>query len=270
MSRQQTTLQRAVELAGIGLHTGEAVTMCVAPASAGTGLVFVRGEVRIPARPENVQPGARNTTLARGGAKVHTVEHVLAALHGCGVDNAEIALSADEPPVMDGSALPLCRALRDAGLAELDAPAEVFSVPRITAVRDAGHAAVLALPADTLRISFFISYDHDLIPHQEHDVEITAENFLEQIAPARTYGFIEEVEALRAAGLALGGSEENALVIRPDGYSSELRFDNEPVRHKILDMVGDLALLGRCVRGHFVGFRSGHSLTGLLVKKLLG
>ena len=142
-------------------------------------------------------------------------------------------------------------------------------MPGITVAEEPGKAAAMALPCESFRISFLISYNHPLVPAQQFDITVDPGAYSAQVAPARTYGFIEEVEALRKAGLAKGGSTDNALVIYQDRYSSELRFSNEPVRHKAADMLGDIALLGRRVRGHFIGYRSGHALSAQLMKKLL-
>lgn len=268
MTYRQTTLGGIVEICGVGLHTGAAVRMRLLPADADTGRVFMLGGARIPALAANAVINPRNTTLCAGGASAHTVEHVLSALYGLGVDNAVIEMDAPEPPAADGSALPFVREIIDAGIVPLDKDDSYITVGAPLFVENRGAASVFAVPCDVFRVSFAISYDHPLVPHQVFDAVIDADAYAGLVAPARTYGFIEEVEALRKAGLALGGSEDNALVIHRDRYSSDPRFDNEPVRHKALDMIGDLSLLGRRVRGHFFGCRSGHALNAELARRI--
>ena len=267
----QTTLAREVVVSGTGLHTGTDVRMVMQPAPAETGIVFHTQDGTIPCSVAHASPdAARNTTLRRGEASLHTVEHVLAALSGLGIDNAVVALGrAAEPPVMDGSALPLCHALREAGVRALEASSRFFEVSRPLFVEDPGRAAAAVLPHDGFRITVLIGYDHPLVRTQSFDAELTEQSFLDQVAPARTYGFIEEVETLRKAGLALGGNEDNAVVIYPDRFSTDLRMENELAAHKALDMIGDLALLGRRVRGHFIGYRSGHALNARLVRAIM-
>jgi UDP-3-O-[3-hydroxymyristoyl] N-acetylglucosamine deacetylase len=269
-SYRQTTLAAEVLMEGVGLHTGRTVHMALKPAPPETGVVFVSQGVRIPANIQNAaQHAARNTTLQKGDAALHTVEHVLAALSGLCVDNAVVELDGPEPPAMDGGALPLCRAMRQAGIRELDADMEYFTIKQPVFVEDPGRAAAAALPHHGFRVTFLIGYNHPLVHEQSFDADITPDSFSDTIAPARTYGFIEEVDALRSAGLALGGSEDNAIVIYPDRFSTDLRMPNELAAHKALDMIGDLALLGRRVRGHFIGYRSGHALNARLVRALI-
>lgn len=268
MTYRQTTLGGIIEICGAGLHTGAAARMRLLPVDAGTGRVFDLNGARIPALAAHAEVNPRNTTLRAGDAAVHTVEHVLSALYGLGVDNAVIELDAPEPPVADGSAAPFVNEILRAGIVPLDQNDSYIRVDAPVLSETMGAAAVFAVPCDAFRVSFAISYDHPLVPHQEFDAVIAAAAYAEQVAPARTYGFIEEVEALRRAGLALGGSGDNALVIYKDSYSSGLRFDNEPARHKVLDLIGDLSLLGRRVRGHFFGYRSGHALNAALVRRI--
>lgn len=267
---RQTTLSAEARIQGAGLHTGAPATLVLKPAPADTGVVFLTQGERIPATVAHAAlHAARNTTLSSGNATLHTVEHVLAALSGMGVDNAFVELDAPEPPAMDGSALPLARAIQSAGAADLDKDADYLVIEKPVFVEDPGRAAAAALPHNGFRVTVFIGYDHPLCRTQSFDAEITPERFFAACAPARTYGFIEEVDALRRAGLALGGSEQNAVVIYPDRFSSELRFDNELAAHKALDMIGDLALAGRRLRGHFIGYRPGHALNARLVRAIL-
>ena len=270
MTYTQTTLAAEISLSGLGLHTGRTVRMAVRPASADTGIVFVVQGARIPASIAFAQQSAaRNTTLRSGDAAVHTVEHVLSALSGLGVDNAEVELDAAEPPAMDGSALPLCQALLRTGIRTLDAVSDYLEIRGPLIEEDPGRAAAAALPFPGFRVTFFLEYDHALVRRQVFDAVLDADAYQHQVAPARTFGFIEEVQALRDAGLALGGSEDNAVVIYPDRFSSPLRLPHELAAHKAADMIGDLALLGRRVRGHFIGLRSGHALNARLVRAAL-
>lgn len=264
----QTTIKKSVELEGVGLHSGEKARVKIHPAGQGAGLVFVYRGTRIPALAEYARAAARNTVLTDGKTELHTVEHVLSALYGLEIDNAEIELSAPEPPAMDGSPLPFCEALIAAGRHALGAESEYIEIDEMMIADSASGAAALALPDGDFRISFALSYSHPLITTQGFDTAISPEIYSREVAPARTYGFIEEVQPLLDSGLAKGASEENAVVIYPGRYSCDLRFPDEPVRHKAADFIGDLALLGRRARGHFIGYKSGHALNAELVKKI--
>jgi len=264
---QQRTLLRPAELAGVGLHTGQASRVVLRPAPPNTGLVFQaagpRGPVRVPAVVENVPPGhggVRNTTLEREGARVQTVEHVLAALAGLGVTNCLIEVEGPEPPEpADGSVLAYVEALEAAGFEDQGLPGPYFRVAVPIHFRQ-GDVEIVAEPADRTRITFHIAYDDPLIGVQSASYDLGPELFKREIAPCRTFALRRDVEKLQAMGLGRGGSVRNAVIV--DGGQVlgglELRFRDEFVRHKMLDLIGDLALLGMPIQGHVTARRSGH------------
>ncbi|MDR7866219.1 MAG: UDP-3-O-acyl-N-acetylglucosamine deacetylase [Sporomusaceae bacterium] len=266
----QTTLAKSIAYTGIGLHSGKDVTITLQPAAADTGIVFVRtdlpGAPRVKATAANVTSTMRATTLEDGAAKVFTVEHLLAVFLALGIDNCLIEITAAEPPVGDGSALPFVKLVEEAGIAELPAPSRYVPLPAAQATR-CPDKFIAILPYDGLRISFTSVNPHPMIGIQYGDFEITADTFIREIAPARTIGFMHEVEALKAQGLALGGSLENAVVYDDDRILTPLRFPDELVRHKILDVLGDLALVGR-IRGHVIAVKSSHALNTALAKQI--
>ena len=259
----QQTLRRSVNCAGIGLHSGQKVKISLVPAPADSGIRFVRadlGGVEIPARVSHL--GGRRqlqTGLANGDASVETVEHLLAALRCMGVDNACIELNHREVPIMDGSSAPWVYLIQDAGVKVQNAPRKTIQVLRQIQIQD-GDKRIALYPADGFKVSYTISFDHPMLRHQQKTLELDERAFIDHIAPARTFGFLKEVEMLRQRGLALGGSLENAIVLGETGVLNPLRFDDEFVRHKILDVLGDLALLGHPIQGHLVVHRGGHAL----------
>lgn len=267
---RQTTLAKAVAYTGIGLHSGRDVTITLNPAPAETGIVFVRidlpGSPRVAAKAANVTNTMRATTLEQGAAKVFTVEHLLAAFSAVQVDNCTVEINSIEPPVADGSALPFVRLIQSAGVIKQDKPRRVARITEAQAVRQQDKFIAI-LPYDGFRITFTSINSHPLLGVQFGDYEITPEVFRQEIAPARTVGFMHEIEALQAQGLALGGSLENAIVYDDTQVLTPLRFSDELVRHKILDIVGDLALIGR-VYGHVIAVKSGHSLNTRLAKEI--
>ncbi len=265
LSQRQTTIAEPIELDGVGLHTGAVCSLKILPSGPGEGVVFVHRGRRVRAGAESSVQAARNTVLSDGVISLHTVEHVMSALYCMGIDNAEIEMSADEPPALDGGAEPYAAGIRRAGLKELDATRDYLAIVKKTVV-EKGRSQVTAEPFDGFVVEYEMEYEHPMIGRQSARFEGGADEYLREIAPARTFGLSEEVEALRAAGLALGGSELNAVVVYPDSYSSPLRFDNEFARHKLLDLTGDLALAGRRLRGRFKGERSGHALNVELVR----
>ncbi|MBP2649990.1 MAG: UDP-3-O-(3-hydroxymyristoyl) N-acetylglucosamine deacetylase [Firmicutes bacterium] len=268
---RQSTITTAAALTGIGLHSGRSVSIEIRPAAAGTGIIFVRGDLpgkpRVKATANNVTGTLRATTLEDGGAKVFTVEHLLAAFVALGVDNCEVEMTAAEPPVTDGSALPFVRLIQQAGIVEQDAPCSYINITEALTVR-LSDKFITILPYDGFRVSFTSVNPHPLIGVQYGDYEITSDSFIQEIASARTIGFMHEVEALQAQGLALGGNIENAVVYDDDKILTPLRFPDELVRHKILDVIGDLALVGR-IKGHVVAVKSSHELNTSLAKKIL-
>jgi UDP-3-O-[3-hydroxymyristoyl] N-acetylglucosamine deacetylase len=255
----QTTLRDTIEFEGIGLHTGLAARVRVRPATAGSGLSFrLDGTVTIPAHADFVTDTRRATVLGSGGHTVSTVEHLLSALAGMGVDNALIDVEGPEIPVLDGSALPFAQAIAAAGTTSLGEPRRRYVPAAPTYFRD-GDKLLIVLPAAGFRVKLAVAYDAP-VGAQFFDGEVTPETYLREIAPARTFGFAHEVEALRKAGLARGGTLENAVVFAPDGPMQPLRFPDEPVRHKALDLIGDFALLGAWPQAEIVAIKGGHEL----------
>lgn len=265
------TLRNEVGCTGIGLHTGKPVRLRLLPAPAGHGIQFHRTDVgaTIPARIANLARLDHATTLSADGVSIETVEHLLSALCGLGVDDARVEVDGPEVPILDGSAAPFVILIHEAGLRPLAAPREYLKVlAPVEVVRGAKSARLL--PADSLRISYSIGFDHPLLRHQAVAVRVTPETYAEAIAPARTFGFLRDVETMRRNGLALGGSLENAVVIGESGVlNTKLRFEDEFVRHKVLDAIGDLALLGHPVVAHLEAVKAGHALHAALAQKLL-
>jgi UDP-3-O-[3-hydroxymyristoyl] N-acetylglucosamine deacetylase len=266
----QQTLRRQVSCAGIGLHSGTKVGLTLKPAPVGSGIVFRRADlgVDIPARVENVSGLHYATVLGKDGATVETVEHLLAALVSAGVDNVIIELTQREVPIMDGSSAPFLFLIHEAGTKRQSAPRSYLKVLRPMSVAS-GDKHIAIYPSDHFKVSYTISFDHPMLRHQSRTTRITEQSFSDDIASARTFGFLKEVEWMRQQGLALGGSLDNAIVIGDTGPLNALRFDDECVRHKILDAVGDLALIGRPVLGHVVAHRAGHALHTKLAAQLL-
>ena len=268
---KQITLAGPVSYAGVGLHSGKEVEMRLCPAEPDTGIVFVRtdlpGHPEIHAKAELVTSTMRATTISENGAEVFTVEHLMGALSMMGLDNCRIEMNSPEPPVMDGSGLEFSKLILEAGRVEQDAPKHVYTIDRAFSVYD-GDKYIVALPYDGYRISFTSINNHPLLGTQHYDVELTEESFLEEIAPARTIGFMWEVEQMRKMGLGLGGSLENAVIYDQEKCLSVPRFPDELVRHKILDVIGDLFLLGH-IRGHIIAVKSGHSYNSQLAKKII-
>jgi UDP-3-O-[3-hydroxymyristoyl] N-acetylglucosamine deacetylase len=265
------TLKRAVGCTGIGLHSGRPVRLTLKPAPAGHGLRFVRTDVgvEIPASLAWLSRQDHATTLSRDGVSVETVEHLLAALFGLGVDDAIIEVSGPEIPILDGSAAPFVILIHEAGTRPHNEPREYLKVMKpVEVVR--GNKVARLLPAEHFEVSYTIGFDHPLLRHQSRTERITTETFVEELAPARTFGFLRDVEAMRRAGLALGGSLENAVVVGESGVlNNALRFEDEFVRHKVLDAVGDLALLGYPLLGRLEAVKAGHALHAAVAQKLL-
>lgn len=262
--------------AGIGLHTGQHVRLSIRPAPAGTGVVFVRTDLPeggniVPARAENVTQTRLGTVITNAsGVSVSTIEHLMAALSALGVDNAFIELDGPEVPIMDGSALPFVQLLDQAGFRRQSKVRRVIEILRPIEVRDGDKRATLR-PAGRFEMRFEIDFDTPVIGHQAVELVVTEQSFRRELAAARTFGFAENVEALRAAGLARGGSLDNAIVIDGDRILNDggLRFADEFVRHKALDAIGDLYVLGMPILGRFEGVRAGHGLNNALVRALL-
>ena len=274
LSPNQTTLSRSVDCSGIALHSGRMVSLSLKPAGPNTGIVFRRSDLsegpEIKARWENVVDTRMCTTLGNDkGVIISTVEHLMAALSGCHVDNAIVAVSGPEVPVMDGSAQPFVCLIESAGVEEFDVPRRIIEILKPVKVESEGRLAEL-LPSNSFSIGFEIEFHGTAISRQQIAITLVNGTFKKEIARARTFGFVQEVEALRASGLALGGSLDNAVVIDGDKVLNDggLRYDDEFVRHKVLDAVGDLYLSGAPIRGHYYGFRAGHQITNELLKTL--
>jgi UDP-3-O-[3-hydroxymyristoyl] N-acetylglucosamine deacetylase len=259
-SGAQRTLAREFTLRGIGLHTGSEVAVTVGPAPVDAGFSFVLDDgSRIAATPDVVRSTVRCTTLASATCVVNTVEHVLAALVGMDIDNALITMHGIEVPIMDGSALPFARAIADAGAVEQAAPRRMLELREPVCVRD-GDKLLVIVPAPAFSIDFFVSFPEPVGDQFLTTPPITPDYFLREIAPNRTFAFRAEVDALIAQGLAQGGSLENAVVVDAGGYMGELRFPDEIVRHKALDLIGDFALIGMYPRCRVIALRTGHAL----------
>jgi UDP-3-O-[3-hydroxymyristoyl] N-acetylglucosamine deacetylase len=266
----QQTIKRQISCAGIGLHSGQKVTLTLKPAAADTGIRFRRTDlgIEIPATVEHVSAVQYATVLGRDGATVETVEHLLAALVATGIDNVVVELSQREVPIMDGSSAPFLFLLQEAGVKRLSTARQYLKVLKPLQIAS-GDKRIAVYPSDHFKVSYTISFDHPLLRHQTRTERITEQSFGEHIASARTFGFLKEVEWLRQQGLALGGSLDNAIVIGDTGVLNALRFEDEFVRHKILDVIGDLALVGYPVIGHVVAHRAGHALHTELGRALL-
>lgn len=271
---RQRTLAETISCSGIGLHSGKAAEVTLRPAPAGTGIVFARSDlahaVEIPVRPESVTRTELSTQIGCGDATVDTVEHLLAAIYGLGIDNARVDVDGTEIPGMDGSAAPFVFLIRAAGVYEQAEARSVYRLRRPIEIRD-GNRVIRAEASRSLKVSYRVDYDHPAIGRQLiRAMPIQADRFERDVARARTFGFFRDVEALRAAGRALGASLDNTVVLDDCGVmnSEGLRCDDEFVRHKILDLIGDLALLGTPIQAHIKVERGGHALHQALVSEL--
>ncbi|HUL60254.1 MAG TPA: UDP-3-O-acyl-N-acetylglucosamine deacetylase [Anaeromyxobacteraceae bacterium] len=268
----QRTVAKRVSCTGVGLHSGKPATLTLAPAPADAGISFVRMDlgVEIPARNEHVFDTTLSTNVGIGRARVHTVEHVLAALHGMGVDDCRVEVDGPEVPIVDGSAAPFVCMIQEAGLKVLGAGRRYLVVDRPVEVRD-GDRLVRLEPSDVLSVEFTADFDHPLVTDQSFKAVVTDRAFDREISRARTFCFRKDIERMQAAGLAKGGSLENAIVVdefsimNPEG----LRFPDEFARHKVLDAIGDLALFGLPVVGALSAVKSGHAMNQSLVRKVL-
>lgn len=270
----QKTLKNKVTFTGVGLHTGKDTTITLRPAEAGTGIVFHRIDMAPPVSIEAVASNVVNTrlstTIGKDGAVVSTIEHLMASLRGCGIDNAHVDINGPEVPIMDGSAAPFVAAIREAGIRALAKSRKYLVVRKPVTVED-GDKKVTIIPSRYFRVSFDMQFDHPAVRSQFKSVKLNEDAFVRDYAEARTFGFLAEVEYLKANGLARGGSLENAVVIGDNGVINEegLRFDDEFVRHKILDAIGDTYMAGYHIIGHVKAVKSGHDLNHKLVTELL-
>jgi UDP-3-O-acyl N-acetylglucosamine deacetylase len=268
----QQTIRKELEYSGIGLHSGKFIHLVFRPAKIDTGVVFVRKDLpdnpRVKPCLKNVNRSSREISLKANNAEVHTVEHLLATLYALQIDNIEIWLDGDEVPIGDGSAKVFVDLLKDECVVQ-NKPKKICSPQKPIWVSTKDNHIVL-LPSDELKITYTIDFDHPQVKTQFASFVITEEVFEKDIAPARTFGFLAEVESLYAQGLAKGGSLENAIVIGEGGIlNKNLRFENELVRHKILDLIGDLTLIGTPILAHIIAIKSGHELNLKLVQKII-
>jgi len=273
---RQRTLQMPVTASGVGLHSGREVVMRLTPAVAGAGITFVRTDlaepVRIAARVENVVETSMGTVLARGPAKVSTVEHLLSALAGLGIDNLDVELTGPEVPIMDGSAAQFVSLVESAGIVHQAAAKRLLRVRKTVQVEEDGKWARFD-PHEGFRVNFEIAFDHPVLRNavQSASLEFSTASYLEQVSCARTFGFLRDLEYLHSRNLALGGSLDNAIVLDDERILNEggLRLADEFVKHKMLDAIGDLYLAGHGLIAEFSGYKSGHGLNNRLVRALL-
>ncbi len=269
---RQTTIAKKVHNVGIGLHKGEPIRLTLEPLEAGSGIVFYRSDlgVSFKAEPKNVINTQMATVVGNEKGYISTIEHLMSAINAYGIDNIRIIVDANEIPVMDGSSASFCMLLDEAGVRELDANKKALIIKRAVEIRE-GDKLVRLSPSKSPKFDYTIKFSHPLIGTQHHVFEFSKKSYLKEISRARTFGFLKDVQALRSMGLALGGSLENAVVIdenkilNPEG----LRFENEFVRHKILDAIGDLALVGAPILGDYTAFAGSHDLNHKLTLAIL-
>lgn len=264
----QMTIASPVVCEGIGLHSGKPVHMRFLPAPEDTGIVFVRtdlDDLQIEAVAENVTTTIRATAIGMGKGQIFTIEHLMSALHALQIDNCYIELNAEEPPVSGGSAAEFLHILQKAGTQQQHKARHTIDIDRIYRVEEA-EKFVVALPYDGLRISFTSLNEHPFIGTQYCDFTVNEATYGKEIAPARTIAYEKEIAALQKMGLGLGGSLDSVIIYNDDGWINELRYPDELVRHKVLDIIGDLRLAGGTVRGHFIAVKSGHKLNTQLAK----
>jgi len=268
----QTTIKKPVELVGIGLHKGTPVRLRLEPLESNSGIIFYRSDVdvAIPLIPDNVVDTKMATVIGKNGVVISTIEHMLSAVYAYGLDNLKVIVDSDEIPIMDGSSASFCMLLDEAGIQELDKPKKMMRIKKEVIVQE-GEKYVKLSPSNDLKYDFTIKFPHPVINKQEYVLEFTKESYKKEIARARTFGFLHEVQYLRSKGLALGGTLENAIVLderrilNPEG----LRFPDEFVRHKILDAIGDMSLIGMNFVGNYEAMAGSHDLNHKLTLELL-
>ncbi len=273
---RQRTLKNVIRATGVGLHTGEKVYLTLRPAAVDTGIVFRRVDldppVEIKASPENVGDTRLSTTLVRDGVRISTVEHLLSALAGLGIDNAYVDLSAPEVPIMDGSAGPFVFLVQSAGIEEQNAAKRFIRIKKPVRVEEGDKWASFE-PFEGFKVGFTIDFEHPVFTDraQSAEIDFSTTSFMREVSRARTFGFMRDIEQLRERKLALGGSLDNAVVVDDYRILNEdgLRYDDEFVKHKILDAIGDLYLLGHSLIGAFHGHKSGHAINNMLLRALL-
>ncbi len=273
---KQRTLKNVIRATGVGLHTGKKIFLTLRPAPANAGIIFRRVDlddpVEIKAKSDNVGDTMLSTSLVKDGVKISTVEHLLSALAGFGIDNAYVDLSADEVPIMDGSAGPFVFLIQSAGVEEQNAPKQFMRIKEEVRVEDGDKWAMFE-PFEGFKVGFTIEFDHPMFHdgNCKAEIDFSTTSYVKEVSRARTFGFMREVELLRQNNLALGGSLDNAVVVDDYRILNEdgLRYEDECVKHKILDAIGDLYLLGHSLIGSFTGFKSGHELNNKLLRELL-
>ena len=273
---RQRTLKNVIRATGVGLHTGEKVYMTLRPAAADTGIIFRRVDLEDPidirACPNNVGDTRLSTTLVQDGVRVSTVEHLLSAFAGLGIDNAYVDVSSAEVPIMDGSSGPFVFLIQSAGVEEQNAPKRFIRIKQKVVVEEGDKRAEFE-PFDGFKVSFSIDFDHPAFTERTKSatIDFSSTSFVREVSRARTFGFLRDIEMLRERELALGGSMDNAIVVDDYRVLNEdgLRYEDEFVKHKILDAIGDLYLLGHSLIGSFSGYKSGHELNNRLLKKLI-
>jgi UDP-3-O-[3-hydroxymyristoyl] N-acetylglucosamine deacetylase len=273
---KQRTLKNVISATGVGLHTGKKIFLTLRPAPANSGIIFRRVDLDVPveieAKPDNVGDTMLSTSLVKGDVKISTVEHLLSALAGFGIDNTYIDLSSDEVPIMDGSAGPFVFLIQSAGVEEQNAPKRFMRIKEKIRVEDGDKWAMFE-PFEGFKVGFTIEFDHPMF-HEDNckaEIDFSTTSYVKEVSRARTFGFMREVELLRENNLALGGSLDNAVVVDDYRILNEdgLRYEDECVKHKILDAIGDLYLLGHSLIGSFTGFKSGHALNNRLLRELM-
>lgn len=273
MDFRQRTLQESVSVSGIGLHSGEHIEIRLRPAPAGSGIRFVRtdleGRPSVKASVENVLDTTLATTIGENGCRVATVEHLMASFFGLGIDNAIVELDGPEVPIMDGSAASFVFLIKSAGIKEQDEPKKFTLIKKMISVKD-GDRSIKVYPSRELKITYMIDFEHPLVRDQKYQMTFSGGDFVREISRARTFGFLKDVKTLKENGLAKGGSLDNAVVIDDFRILNEdgLRYKDEFVRHKILDFLGDLSVLGSPVIGHFVVKKAGHFLHHRMLKAI--
>lgn len=271
---KQRTIIKEVGCTGIGLHSGKRIKLKIRPAPEDTGIRFIRTDIEghpmLSARFDNVVDTTLATSIGSNGCKVATIEHLMAAFFGLGIDNAIVDLDGGEVPIMDGSAAPFVFLIKSGGIREQNSPKKFIVIKKAFKVED-GNRSVAIYPSNELKVSYTIDFKHPLMRNQKYELAFSGKDFVRDISRARTFGFLKDVEALKENGFAKGGSLDNAVVIDEFRIINEdgLRFKNEFVRHKILDFIGDLSIIGAPVIGHFVVEKSGHFLNQLMLKKLM-
>jgi len=273
---KQRTLKNSIRATGVGLHSGEKVYLSLKPAPVNTGIIFRRSDLEganeVEANFDQVGDTTMSTTLVKDGVRVDTVEHLLSAMAGLGIDNAYVELSAPEVPIMDGSAGPFVFLLQSAGIAEQDAPKEFIRIKKPVEVRQDDKYARFE-PFDGFKVTFTIDFNHPVVDegNQQTSLDFSSTSFVKEVSRARTFGFMKDIEFLRSQNLALGGSLNNAIVVDEFSILNEdgLRYEDEFVKHKVLDAVGDLYLLRKSLIGEYIGYKSGHGLNNLLLRELM-